>query len=373
MPSRPLAATVAVTGLVLLSGCADPFGAGDPATTATPAALPTLTATARPTVTQTVVPTVTRTVTAAPVTPGPLASAVVPGADGGAQNPTGQATTQQGTDQQGSNQQVATGPARVLLLLDDSGSMAEPAGSGETKMQAARTALTRIIDETADDAQVGLRVYGSTIKVKGPPTAAACRDSRLVHPVGPLDRPTLKRLVNSFTPHGDTPIGYALRQAADDLGSGGRRTVILVSDGKESCYEDPCDAVKALEDRGIGVTIHTVGLAVDSAARSQLQCIASASNGTYQDASTSWELTRTLQSVLAAARAGSNPSGTSGATGTTGTTGSTGTTDSTVTTGGTRTADVSSTAASGRPTAGALVTAVLLIILFFWLKPSGRD
>ena len=75
---------------------------------------------------------------------------------------------------------------------------------------------------------------------------------------------------------------------------------MLVSDGKETCQGDPVVAAKALAAKGI--TVHTVGFIVDTAARGQLQAIARATGGTYFDAPVGPELPDTLKSALNACK-----------------------------------------------------------------------
>ncbi|WP_050349099.1 VWA domain-containing protein [Arsenicicoccus sp. oral taxon 190] len=192
---------------------------------------------------------------------------------------------------------------RLLLVLDASGSMAARDDAGRTRMEGAQEALRSVVADLPSDALVGLRVYGSRVKVRGraAPGSPACTDSRLVVPVGPLDRRALTTAIGGFRPHGDTPIGYTLDQVAGDLGGSGTRAVVLVSDGEESCSADPCAAAKALAAKGIGLQVHTVGLEVRRAAQQQLQCVADATGGTYHDA-TSQDLTRTISDVVTRAR-----------------------------------------------------------------------
>ena len=76
---------------------------------------------------------------------------------------------------------------------------------------------------------------------------------------------------------------------------------MLVSDGKETCQGDPVLAARALAAKGI--TIHTVGFIVDTAARGQLQAIARATGGTYFDAPVGPELPETLNQALNACKA----------------------------------------------------------------------
>jgi hypothetical protein len=83
----------------------------------------------------------------------------------------------------------------------------------------------------------------------------------------------------------------------------GRRVVVLVSDGRETCKADPCASAKALADANVKLIVHTIGLGVDAAARTQLQCIANVARGTYFDATTSRELNERLgQAAVAKAK-----------------------------------------------------------------------
>ncbi|XVX19356.1 VWA domain-containing protein [Actinomycetota bacterium] len=180
-------------------------------------------------------------------------------------------------------------PGRLLLMLDASGSMKDKDPSGLTKIEAAKKALTSVVDGLPAQAQVGLRVYGAT-QPGGKPTPAACKDTQLVHPIGPLDKTGLNTAIGAFQAKGETPIAYSLTPALNDLGPDGKRNIVLVSDGEESCVPDPCPEIKRLIQQGVDIQIDTVGFAVDTKARTQLQCIADAGNGSYYDAKDATEL-----------------------------------------------------------------------------------
>lgn len=182
---------------------------------------------------------------------------------------------------------------KLLLVLDVSGSMKEDDASGDTKMEAAKKALTEVIANLPDNAQVGLRVYGATVQ-GGKPTPEACADTQLVQPIGTVDKAALTKTINDFEPKGETPIAYSLEKSLEDVGDTGKRNVILVSDGEESCDPDPCDTVKKLIGSGVDLQIDTVGLAVNSKAKKQLTCIAEAGNGTYYAASDADDLVSSL-------------------------------------------------------------------------------
>ena len=184
-------------------------------------------------------------------------------------------------------------PPKILLMLDASGSMKDPDPSGGSKMDAAKKALTHSLDAIPANAQVGLRVYGADND--GGSSSGACTDSRLVRPVAALDKTGLNNAINEFQPRGDTPIAYSLKEGAKDLGDDGKRHIILVSDGEETCSSDPCQEIRELVAGGISLQIDTVGFGVEDKARQQLSCIAEAGGGSYYDAQDAGALDATLQ------------------------------------------------------------------------------
>ncbi|WP_188450434.1 vWA domain-containing protein [Knoellia flava] len=179
-------------------------------------------------------------------------------------------------------------------MLDASGSMKAKDPSGLTKIEAAKKALTGVVGALPATAQVGLRVYGARVDGKGKPTPAACADTRLVAPIAPLDKARLTSTIGAIKALGETPIAHSLEESMKDLGPDGKRNIVLVSDGEESCVPDPCPVVKKLTANGINLQIDTVGFGVDAKARAQLQCIADAGNGTYYDAKDAAGLTTSL-------------------------------------------------------------------------------
>ncbi len=195
----------------------------------------------------------------------------------------------------------STQPKKLLLILDVSGSMKEPDASGETKMKASQAALTSVVESSLPSTtQVGLRVFGAEV-VGGKPTEEACADTQSVHPLTPLDRAGLVKLINGAKPKGETPLGYTLTQAINDLGTDGERNIVMISDGKESCTPDPCPAIRDVIGSGINFRLDTVGVAVDAKARDQLTCLAEAGHGEYYDVQQMDELVGALGKRMAAA------------------------------------------------------------------------
>ncbi|MDH3469821.1 MAG: VWA domain-containing protein [Acidimicrobiia bacterium] len=188
--------------------------------------------------------------------------------------------------------------AAVLLILDASGSMNSTDDNGVRLIDGAQQALTRLVEILPEGAPVGLRVYGH--RVPNTDKTNGCLDTELIVPVGPLEKGSMIDAIGSFSARGFTPIGLSLEEAASDL-SDGRGTIILVSDGEDTCAPpDPCDVAAGLVSAGIDVQVHTVGffLGEGDPARAQLQCIADATGASYRDVDAIDSLTGELGQIV---------------------------------------------------------------------------
>ena len=165
------------------------------------------------------------------------------------------------------SQSAPSKDAAVLLIFDASRSMKNDDGTGRPKIQAAKEAFSTLVDELPDGAQVGLRVFGARETGKG-----SCADTRLVSPVAALDRAGLTAQIRALQPRGFTPIGDSLQGAVDDLGTAKQKTVVLVSDGGDSCAPpNPCDVARRISQGGIALKIQAVGFQVKPKARRLLE------------------------------------------------------------------------------------------------------
>ena len=192
-----------------------------------------------------------------------------------------------------------TAERSVLLILDASGSMNARLPNGETRIAVARRAIKGVVGFIPAQAQLSLRMYGAQSAAR----QKNCQDTHLAVPFGPAaaSGASINAAVDGAKAQGYTPIAYSLQQAANDFPANTKeRVIVLVSDGKETCKGDPVVAAKAFA--GTGITVHTVGFIVDTAARGQLQAIARATGGTYFDAPVGPELPDTLKSALNACK-----------------------------------------------------------------------
>jgi Ca-activated chloride channel family protein len=186
--------------------------------------------------------------------------------------------------------------APVMVVLDSSGSMKESlAAGGGDKMSAAKKAVRTLVEQSPDDAELGLTVYGTGTGSSEAEKEAGCKDVKVVHEVAKLDRGKLTKTVDGLQPRGYTPIGESLRKAADALPKEGKRSIVLVSDGEDTCAPpDPCEVAKGLRDAGVDLRVHAIGFDVDAKARKQLTCLAQATGGSYLDAPDAGSLARAL-------------------------------------------------------------------------------
>ena len=123
--------------------------------------------------------------------------------------------------------------ARIVLVLDASGSMWGQI-DGKAKIEIAKEVMAELIDQIPADFQTGLTVYGHRRK-------GDCKDIEMVIPVGPHNAAAMKAKVQGISPKGKTPLSESVKQAAQALRyTEERATVILVSDGLETCDIDPC-------------------------------------------------------------------------------------------------------------------------------------
>ncbi|HUE69374.1 MAG TPA: VWA domain-containing protein [Pirellulaceae bacterium] len=201
------------------------------------------------------------------------------------------------------------------LIFDSSDSMKEPLEN--PKINVARKVMNDLTAALPADAQVGLRLYGHWgpwIARKADPMGAKVEwedprlntDSDLVVPIGPVtarQRAELKRWIDWTQPRGKTPMVYSLLEARKDFSTDwkGPRTVILVSDGVETCGGKLEDLAKAYQGTGIDAVIHVVGFDIAGTdAEKQLREIAKIGRGDYYGAQNARQLSAALKAAAAA-------------------------------------------------------------------------
>ncbi|MGV0431923.1 vWA domain-containing protein [Corynebacterium sp. 20_84] len=185
--------------------------------------------------------------------------------------------------------------SKAMLILDASSSMLEDDADGP-RIDAAKKASKDLIESLPGTAQMGLMVYGAKESDAPDNRDRGCKDIETLAPVGEIDKDKFSKAIDGVTPKGYTPMGNSLREAAKELGDEGQRSIILVSDGIDSCAPPPvCEVAKELAEEGVDLAIHTVGFKVDEEARKELQCIADAGKGQFLEADDAGSLADSLK------------------------------------------------------------------------------
>ena len=182
----------------------------------------------------------------------------------------------------------------IALILDASGSMNGKLAGGAVKIDAAKEAVSQVVSKLPADARLSFRAYGH----QSHRSKKDCKDTQLLVDFAPARdaRLPIEEKMKSLKAQGYTPISYVLELAAKDVAGEGaqNRSVVLVSDGKETCQGDPCAVARALAKADSKLVVHTIGFGVDAAAKYQLQCIAKVARGKYFEASSTQELASAL-------------------------------------------------------------------------------
>jgi hypothetical protein len=154
------------------------------------------------------------------------------------------------------------------IILDASGSMKTILSAKEkkTRWDVAVETLDQVLASLPNDFQVGLRMYGHREPSRSPKT---CTDSQLLWPIRKLDRKGILTQVGRYKPKGETPLVYSALQAPADLKNVGGGTVILITDGEESCKGDMAKAAADLKASGLDIRLNIVGFALKKNAKVQ--------------------------------------------------------------------------------------------------------
>jgi Ca-activated chloride channel homolog len=171
--------------------------------------------------------------------------------------------------------------ARVLLLIDVSGSMGQSSGTGPSKIDLAKEAAIEALDLFAPDDDVGLWVFTTDL-----PTG----DYQELVPIGPLgsQRDQLRNAIADLRAQEGTPLYTAIGAAADqmrqELDPDRINGVIVLSDGQNDDPNNDClDCLLDDLDSELNVRVFPIAYGQD-AELSTLQAIADASRAHAYDA-----------------------------------------------------------------------------------------
>ena len=192
--------------------------------------------------------------------------------------------------------QPATGfaqekPDAIYIIFDASGSMWQKLADGAFKIDVAKQVLQDFVAGDFQGYELAFRAYGHRSK-------GDCRDSELIVSFGAPEQvlARLKSFMGSINPMGKTPISFSLREALKDFGDR-RGEIILISDGEETCDDDPCALVRAWNEQQVKIKVHVVGLGLDEKSQTAMQCISDAAGTEYRGAGSASELADGLKKI----------------------------------------------------------------------------
>jgi Ca-activated chloride channel family protein len=191
--------------------------------------------------------------------------------------------------------------ARVLLVIDTSGSMGEPAGTGgDSKLELAKAAALKALDEFGPKDQVALWSFSTPL----PGDSNAYRELVPFTLIG-QNKAALRQQITLLHAEGGTALYNTARKAFRVMSAGANRdtisAVVLLTDGKNEYDQDKdvttLESELSPEDTSKSVRVFTIGYGSD-ADLPTLRAIAAASRGAAYDASDPASIDKVFTSVL---------------------------------------------------------------------------
>lgn len=183
---------------------------------------------------------------------------------------------------------------KSIIVLDASGSMWGQI-EGRAKLEIAREALSSVLAGIPAETELGLMAYGHREK-------GSCEDIELVVPPAAGTAAAISDAANAMQFLGKTPLSEAVRRAAAELRSTEEKaTVILITDGVETCEADPCALGAELEASGVDFTAHVVGFGLSKEEGQAVACLAENTGGKYIQASDAGQLVEALKTTVVVA------------------------------------------------------------------------
>lgn len=180
---------------------------------------------------------------------------------------------------------------RAIIVLDASASMWGQI-EGTPKLEIARDTLRTVLQTVPADLELGLMAYGHREK-------GSCTDIELVVAPAAGTGGAIADAADTMRFLGKTPLSEAVKQAAQSLRfTEEKATVILITDGIETCNADPCALANELEQSGIDFTTHVVGFGLSDEEGRQVACLADNTGGKYIQAGDAGSLADALTQTV---------------------------------------------------------------------------
>jgi len=186
----------------------------------------------------------------------------------------------------------------LLFVLDASNSMNKPFDA-ETRISAAKSALTELLRSLPAEGKVGLMVFGHRINHKD--QVESCQDIEFLFPVAQFTDALKGRMTNALAqivPQGMTPLAASLAEAGNALSDQGGGTIILMSDGEGNCGGQQIEVARMLGAMDPPIVLHVIGLDIETEASQLLQGMVAEAGGRYVTVREASGLFAALQSAV---------------------------------------------------------------------------
>lgn len=169
------------------------------------------------------------------------------------------------------------------IIFDASKTMNEPDLNGVRKIDIARELVTILVNHfPQQDTRFALRVNGGKFTNN-------CLDTELVVPFSRNNASEVLNAMKTIQPKGLSPITYSLRQVLNDFeGLKGTKIVFLITDGQDTCDNEPADPCTTTMDLFLQAefdgTVNILGVnTINDDAQLLLSCLRKRSRGDYLD------------------------------------------------------------------------------------------
>ena len=182
-------------------------------------------------------------------------------------------------------------PQHAMVVLDCSGSMSERI-DGLRKTDIARDAVKSLLRDLPSNVRIGLMAYGHR-------RPQDCNDIEVLSLPGRIDRRTFLETVMQLEPLGATPLAASIQKAVDGLQTVNHASsVIVVTDGLESCHHDPQSVAAEIGQAHPDCRIHVIGFDLTDDEGQAVRCFADETGGEFLPARDAASLKNAFELVV---------------------------------------------------------------------------